>query len=72
MALQYCAVPRDDLSDNPPIARDRLFGASAWPIGCDTPSPFSERFPLGEHACVEVQYPPTHKRDIQRCLRDTT
>ena len=20
------------------------------PIGCDTPSPFSERFPLGEHA----------------------
>ena len=27
-----------------------VFGVSTWPIGCDTPSPFSERFPLGEHA----------------------
>ena len=34
----------------PPIARYGVFGVSTWPIGCDTPSPFSERFPLGEHA----------------------
>ena len=34
----------------PPIARYEVFGVSTWPIGCDTPSPFSERFPLGEHA----------------------
>ena len=30
----------------PPIARYGVFGVST----CDTPSPFSERFPLGEHA----------------------
>ena len=34
----------------PPIARYGVFGVSTWPIGCDTPSPFSERFPLGVHA----------------------
>ena len=34
----------------PPIARYGVFGVSTWPIGCDTPSPFSERFPLGEHS----------------------
>ena len=34
----------------PPIARYGVFGVSTWPIGCDTPSPFPERFPLGEHA----------------------
>ena len=33
-----------------PIARYGAFGVSTWPIGCDTPSPFSEHFPLGEHA----------------------
>ena len=34
----------------PPIARYGFFGVSTWPIGCDTPSPFSEHFPLGEHS----------------------
>ena len=34
----------------PPVARYGVFGVSTWPIGCDTPSPLSERFPLGEHA----------------------
>ena len=33
----------------PPIARYGVFGVSTWPIGCDTPSPFSECFSLGEH-----------------------
>ena len=34
----------------PPIARYGLLGVSTWPIRCDTPSPFSERSHLGEHA----------------------
>ena len=42
----------------PPIARYGVFGVSTWPIGCDTPSPFSERFPLGEHAKWRRDTPP--------------
>ena len=42
----------------PPIARYGVFGVSTWPIGCDTPSPFSERFPLGEHAKWGCDTPP--------------
>ena len=30
-------------------------------IGCDTPSPFSERFPLGEHAKGRCDNPPPSK-----------
>ena len=33
-----------------PVARYGVFGVSTWPIGCDTPSPFSERFPFGVQA----------------------
>ena len=42
----------------PPIARYGVFGVSTWPIGCDTPSPFSERFPIGEHAKWRCDSPP--------------
>ena len=45
----------------PPIARYGIFGVSTWPIGCDTPSPFSERFPLGEHAKWRCDIPPPQK-----------
>ena len=48
----------------PPIARYGVFGVSTWPIGCDTPSPFSERFPCGEHAkwrCDTTRGPPPQK-----------
>ena len=55
---------------NPPIARYGVFGVSTWPIGCDTPSPFSERFPLGEHAKWRCDIPPS-KGVSQRYLRDT-
>ena len=49
----------------PPIARYGVFGVSTWPIGCDTPSPFSECFPLGEHAKWRCDTPPPpHKRGI--------
>ena len=42
----------------PPIARYGVFGVSTWPIGCDTPSPFCQRFPLGEHAKWRCDTPP--------------
>ena len=42
----------------PPIARYGVFGVSTWPIGCDTPSSSSERFPLGEHAKWRCDTPP--------------
>ena len=42
----------------PPIARYGVFGVSTWPVGCDTPSPFSERFPLGEHEKWRCDTPP--------------
>ena len=51
----------------PPIVRYGLFGVSTWPIGCDTPSPFSERFPLGGHAKWRCDTPPL-KRDISAIL----
>ena len=55
----------------PPIARYGIFGVSTWPIGgCDTPSPFSERFPLGEHAKWRCDTPTT-KGVSQRYLHDT-
>ena len=42
----------------PPIARYGVFGVSTWPIGCDTPSSFSERLLLGEHAKWRCDTPP--------------
>ena len=42
----------------PPIARYGVCGVSTWPIGCDTPSPFSVRFHLGEHAKWRCDTPP--------------
>ena len=51
----------------PPIARYGVFGVSTWPIGCDTPSPFSERFPPWRTSEVEVRYPPL-KRGISAIL----
>ena len=51
-----------------PIARYGVFGVSTWPIGCDTPSPFSERFPSGEHARWRRDTPPPPPK---RYLSDT-
>ena len=50
----------------PPIARYGVFGVSTWPIGCDTPSPFSERFPL-EYMRSRGAIPPL-KRGISAIL----
>ena len=54
----------------PPIARYGVFGVPTWPIGCDTPSAFSEHFPLWEHAKWRCDTPPS-KGVSQRYLRDT-
>ena len=53
------------------IARYGVFGVSRSPIGCNTPSPFSERFPLGEHAKWRCDTLPPAKGVSQRYLRDT-
>ena len=59
LVAPYRAIPRDSLSQRyPPIARYGVFGVSTWPIWCDTPSPFSERFPLGEQAKWRCDTPP--------------
>ena len=50
--------PRDYLSDTPLGCALWGFGVSTWPMGCDTPSPFSERFPPGEHAKWRCDTPP--------------
>ena len=53
-----------------PIARYGVFGVSTWPIGSDTPSPFSERLPRGGHAKWKRDTTPT-KGVSQRYLCDT-
>ena len=56
----------------PPIARYGVFGVSTWPTGCDTPSPFSERFPLGGHAKWRCDTPSKAQKGYRSdYLRDT-
>ena len=52
----------------PCIARYGVFGVSTCPIGCHTPAPFSERFPLGAHAKWRCDTPPPLKRGISAIL----
>ena len=60
---------RETISAIPPaLARYGVLGVSTWPIGCDTPSPFSERFPPWRACEVEVRYPPPLKRGISAIL----
>ena len=59
-------IPQEYLSDTPYCAG--FFGVSIWPIGCDTPSPFPGRFPLGEHAKWRCNTPPPPKRGISVIL----
>ena len=51
----------------PPIARYGVFGVSTWPIGCDTPSRFSDRFPPWR-ACFCGGATPCHTRGISAIL----
>ena len=50
----------------PPTARYGVFGVSTWPLGCDTPSPFSDHFPL-ESMRNGGAIPP-HKKGISAIL----
>ena len=43
------------------FARYGVFGVSTWLLGCDAPSLFSERFPLGQHAKWRCDTPPPRK-----------
>ena len=58
LVAPYCAIPRDYLSDTPLLRAMGFCGVSTWPIGCDTPSPFSESFPCGGHAKWRCDTPP--------------
>ena len=58
-AKKVCVVCSFPMSQRcPPIACHGVFGVLTWPIGCDTPSPFSEHVPLGEHAKWRCDTPP--------------
>ena len=70
LVAPYCAITTRLSQRYPPIARYGVFCVSTWPIGCDTPPPFSERFPIGEHAKWRCDTPPS-KGVSQRYLRDT-
>ena len=59
LVAPYRAIQRDSLSDTPLLRAMGVFGVSTWPIGCDSPSSFSERFPLGEHAKWRCDTTPT-------------
>ena len=54
----YCAIPRDYLSDTPPIARYGVLVSQHGQLGAIPPPPFSERFPIGEHAKWRCDTPP--------------
>ena len=72
LVAPYCAIPRDYLSDTPLLRAMGFFGVSTWPIGCDTPAPFSEHFPLGEHAKWRCDTPPPPSKGVsQRYLCDS-
>ena len=68
LVASYCTIPRDYLSDTPYCA---LWGF--WCLNMANwvryPSPFSERFPLGEHAKRRCDTP--QEGVSQRYLRDT-
>ena len=64
-----CAMPRDYLSDTPLLRAMGFLVSQHGQLG-DTPSPFSESFPLGEHAKWRCDTPPPPQKGVsQRYLR---
>ena len=70
LVAPYCAIPRDYLSDTPLLRAMGFLVSQHGQLGAIPPSPFSERFPLGEHAKWRCDTPPS-KGVSQRYLRDT-
>ena len=72
LVASYCAMLRDYLSDNPLLRAMGVFWCLNMANWVRYPFPFSERFPLGEHAKWRCDTPPSRKGVSQRYLRDTT
>ena len=70
LAAPYCAIPRDYLSDTPLLRAMGFSVSQHGQMGAIPPPPFSERFPLGEHAKWRCDTPPSEGIS-QRYLRDT-
>ena len=66
LVAPYCAILRDYLSDTPLLRAMGLLVSQHCQLGAIPPSPFSEHFPLGEHAKWSCDTPP--KRGISTIL----
>ena len=67
LVAPYCAIPRDYLSDTPLLRAMGFLVSQHGQLGAIPPPPFSERFPLGEHAKWRCDTPPL-KRGISAIL----
>ena len=70
LVAPYCAIPRDYLSDTPLLRAMGFLVSQHGQLGAIPPPPFSQRFPLGEHAKWRCDTPPS-KGVSQRYSRDT-
>ena len=69
LVAPYCAIPRDYLSDTPLLRAMGFSVSQHGQMGAIPPPPFSEHFPLGEHAKWRCETP--SEGVSQRYLRDT-
>ena len=58
LVAPYCAIPRDYLSDTPLLRAMGFLVSQHGQLGAIPPPPFSERFPIGEHAKWRCDTPP--------------
>ena len=70
LVAPYCAIPRDYLSDTPLLRAMGFLVSQHGQLGAIPPSPFSERFPFGEHAKWRFDTP-LHKVVSQQYLHYT-
>ena len=61
LVATYCAIPRDYLSDTPLLRAMGFLVSQHGQLGAIPPPPFSERFPLGEHAKWRCDPPPLER-----------
>ena len=58
LVAPYCAIPRDYLSDTPLLRAMGFLVSQHGQLGAIPPPPFSERFPLVDHAKWRCDTPP--------------